>query len=111
MMIYYKWWRKMMIVPSSLIPRRERQMVKQKVAFRRNSELKMLLWLFERTGNGKCYKTAIGIARGYGWMAWVRFPAVQDFSLLPSAQTDPGAYTPSYLMGTGALSLGVEQQA
>jgi hypothetical protein len=35
-----------------LIPRRERQMVKQKVAFRRNSELKMLLWLFERTGNG-----------------------------------------------------------
>jgi hypothetical protein len=53
-----------------LIPRRERQMVTQKVAFRRNSELKMLLWLFERTGNGKYYKTThahfgVGIAMGY----------------------------------------------
>jgi hypothetical protein len=34
-------------------------------------------------------------------MAWVRFPAVQDFSLLHSIQTDSGAQPASSPMGTG----------
>jgi hypothetical protein len=36
----------------------------------------------------------------------VPFPAVQDFSVLHSVQTDSGAHAASYKMGLGALSLG-----
>jgi hypothetical protein len=35
------------------------------------------------------------IATGYDWMGRVRFPAVQDFSLLHSVQTDSGAHPAS----------------
>jgi hypothetical protein len=35
------------------------------------------------------------------WTAWVRFPEVQDFSLLHSVQTGSGAHPASYQMGTG----------
>jgi hypothetical protein len=43
--------------------------------------------------------SSVGIAKG--WTARVRFPAVQDFSLLPSVQTGSGAHPASYPMGTG----------
>jgi hypothetical protein len=43
-----------------------------------------------------------GIATGC--MARVRFPAVQDFSLLHSIQTDSGAHPASYQWVSGALS-------
>jgi hypothetical protein len=36
-----------------------------------------------------------------GWTPRVRFPAVQDFSLLHSVHTEAGVHTASYIMGTG----------
>jgi hypothetical protein len=39
--------------------------------------------------------------RAVGWTARVLFPAVQDFSLLHSVQTDPTARLASYPMGIG----------
>jgi hypothetical protein len=39
--------------------------------------------------------------KAMGWTAWVRFPAVQDFSVLYSVQTDCGTNPASYPMGTG----------
>jgi hypothetical protein len=45
--------------------------------------------------------SSVGIATGYGLNARVRFPAVKDFSLLHSIQTDSGAHPASYPMGTG----------
>jgi hypothetical protein len=41
-----------------------------------------------------------------GWATQVRFPAVKDFSLLHSVQTDSGAHPASYSMGTGGSFLG-----
>jgi hypothetical protein len=35
-----------------------------------------------------------------GWVVWVRFPAVQDFSILHSIQTGSGAQPASYPMGS-----------
>jgi hypothetical protein len=35
------------------------------------------------------------------WKVWVRFPAVQEFNLLHSVQTDTGAHPAFYPMGTG----------
>jgi hypothetical protein len=40
------------------------------------------------------------VGRATGWMAWVRFTAVQDFPLLHSVQTGSGAHLASYPMGT-----------
>jgi hypothetical protein len=53
------------------------------------------------------FTTFAGIAqsinrRAMGWTAWVQFPAVQDFSLLHSVQTDSWANPAYYPMGTGA---------
>jgi hypothetical protein len=46
-----------------------------------------------------------------GWTAWVRFPAVQDFSLFHSIQTCSAAHPASYRMGTGGVShWGVKRQ-
>jgi hypothetical protein len=50
----------------------------------------------------------VGIATG--WTGQVRFPAVQDFSLLHSAQTDIGAHPASYPMGTMGSFSGVKRQ-
>jgi hypothetical protein len=41
-----------------------------------------------------------------GWTARVRFPAMQDFSLLHSVQTDSGAHPASYPMHTGGSGPG-----
>jgi hypothetical protein len=48
----------------------------------------------------------VGIAqsvqrRARGWMARVRFQAVQDYSVLCSVQTDSGVHPASYPVGTG----------
>jgi hypothetical protein len=43
--------------------------------------------------------SAVGTATG--WTARVRFPAVHDFPLLHSVQTDPEAHPASYPMGNG----------
>jgi hypothetical protein len=40
-------------------------------------------------------------SEGLRWKALVRFPSVQDFSLLHGFQTGPGAHLASYLIGTG----------
>jgi hypothetical protein len=49
--------------------------------------------------------SAVGIAAGYwldGQRVGVRLPAeARDFSLLHSAQTDPGTLPTSYTMGSG----------
>jgi hypothetical protein len=45
-----------------------------------------------------------------GWMTWIRFPEVQNFSLLHSVQTGSEAHPAPYTMGTGGLfSLGVKR--
>jgi hypothetical protein len=44
------------------------------------------------------WDSSVGI--GTGWRARVGFPAVQDFSLLHSVQTDSEAH-PAYPVGTG----------
>jgi hypothetical protein len=43
----------------------------------------------------------ISVGTATGWTARVRFPAVQDFSLLHSVQTGSGVHPASYPMGTG----------
>jgi hypothetical protein len=43
--------------------------------------------------------------RAAGWTARLRFPAVQDFSLLHSVQTGSGAHLASYPIGTGSSFL------
>jgi hypothetical protein len=45
--------------------------------------------------------SSVGIATG--WTARFQFPAVQDFSLLYSAQTESRAHVASYPMDTGVL--------
>jgi hypothetical protein len=56
-----------------------------------------------RCENLKSYRIAQSVwRRAMGWMAKVRFPAVQDFSLLHSVHTDSGAHPVSYAMGTGS---------
>jgi hypothetical protein len=45
-----------------------------------------------------------------GSTAWVRVPAVQDFNLLHSVQTDSGTHPVSYPVGTGGSSPGVKWQ-
>jgi hypothetical protein len=57
--------------------------------------------------------TGAGIAQSVwrwamGWAAQVRFPAVTDYSLILSVQTESGAH-PAYPMGAGALSPGVKR--
>jgi hypothetical protein len=47
----------------------------------------------------RSWDSSVGLAMG--WMAWVRFSAVQDFSLPHSIQADSGAHPASYPMGTG----------
>jgi hypothetical protein len=52
------------------------------------------------------FSLRVGIAQSVqrqamGWTAWVRFPAVQDFSLLHSIQTGTWAHPASCPMGTG----------
>jgi hypothetical protein len=44
-----------------------------------------------------------------GWTARVRFPAMQDSSLLHSVQTGSGTHPASYPLGTGALSSEVKR--
>jgi metal-dependent HD superfamily phosphatase/phosphodiesterase len=41
-----------------------------------------------------------------GWMAWARFPSMQDSSLLHSVQTAFEAHPASYPMGTGGFFSG-----
>jgi hypothetical protein len=48
--------------------------------------------------------------RATGWTAPVRFPAVQDFSLLHSVQAGSGAHTASYPMGIGGSFTGGKRQ-
>jgi hypothetical protein len=48
----------------------------------------------------------VGIATGYGLEARVRFPAVQDFSLLHSVQIGSGAHPASHPMSTGGSFAG-----
>jgi hypothetical protein len=55
---------------------------------------------------------SVGIATGYGlWAGGTGFDSSQkqDFPLLHSIQTGSGVHPASYLMGTGALSLGVKR--
>jgi hypothetical protein len=52
------------------------------------------------------YFKEVGIAqsverRTTGWMAWVRFPPVKDFSPLHSFQTGSGSHPASYPMDIG----------
>jgi hypothetical protein len=42
-------------------------------------------------------------------MAWVRFPAVKDFSPLRSVQTGSGAHPTFYPMGTGGFLPGIKR--
>jgi hypothetical protein len=44
-----------------------------------------------------------------GWTARVRFPAVQDFSLLPASRPTPGTTQPPIQWLAEALSPGVKQ--
>jgi hypothetical protein len=46
-----------------------------------------------------------GSRRATDWTARIRFPAVQDFYLFHSVQTDSGAHATSNLMGTGGGGL------
>jgi hypothetical protein len=48
--------------------------------------------------------SSVGMATG--WTVRVRFPAVQDVSLLHSVQTEPGPHPASYPKGTGGSFLG-----
>jgi hypothetical protein len=63
-------------------------------------------WL-KSDSNKDTLHSSVGIATGL--TARVRFPAVHDFSLPHSVQTDSGAHPASYPMGTGALSPGVKR--
>jgi hypothetical protein len=47
--------------------------------------------------------------RATGWAARVRFPAVQDYSLLHSDQTDSESHPASYPMGTGVSFPGLRR--
>jgi hypothetical protein len=53
------------------------------------------------------WDSSVGIVTG--WTARVRFPAVKDFSLLHSVQTEPGAHPAPYPMCTGAYFPGVKR--
>jgi hypothetical protein len=55
-----------------------------------------------------CLAKLVGIVTD--WTARVRFPAVQNFSLLHIVKTDPGAHPASCSMGTDGSSLGVKRQ-
>jgi hypothetical protein len=54
---------------------------------------------------GRSRDTSVNIA-ATGWPAMVRFQVVVDFALLHSAQTESGARSASYPMGTGGSFLG-----
>jgi hypothetical protein len=54
--------------------------------------------------------TGVGVAQsvqqwGTGRMAWARFPAGQDFSLLHTVQTESRAHPASYPMGSRGIFL------
>jgi hypothetical protein len=52
----------------------------------------------------KSQDSTVGIATG--WTTRIRFPAVQDCSLLNSVQTGSGAHPASYPMSTGGCFSG-----
>jgi hypothetical protein len=57
----------------------------------------------------RSWDSSVGIAMGNGLDAWVRFPALQDFSFLHSVQTDSGAHPASYPMGSRDSFPGVKR--
>jgi hypothetical protein len=59
--------------------------------------LKRKLKQYEESGQLSRYSGGL-----MSWVAQVRFPEVEDLSLLQSAQTDSGAHPVSYPVGTGA---------
>jgi hypothetical protein len=52
----------------------------------------------------------VGISTGYGWMVRIRFPAMQDFSLLHNFQTGHEDQPASCTMYTGDLFVRVKGQ-
>jgi hypothetical protein len=58
----------------------------------------------------RSWDSSVGIVMGCGLDAWVRFLALQDFSLLHSIQTNSGGHPASYLMGSRGSFLAVKRQ-